>query len=208
MAEAIDTFLHKVYEWLRTAFLGSVDVLSCSSTTDPAASQVNINGVLVTGKNGLILASMALLSNKGQLVLFSYSGQDVTHDCSGPITVLSDLASTLLDRSSIVCLENGDRWVSSSICASGKRDDQLCFLGKSSSVTRRKRCSPSIRVRHIISETDFHWHLRSHTTVYWIWKYQHDQRRRRRSELIIDLITRLTKEAFTEKKEERKKSYV
>lgn len=61
MAEAIDTFLHKVYDWSRTAFLGSVDSLSRSSTTDPAASQVNINGVLVTGKNGLILASKILL---------------------------------------------------------------------------------------------------------------------------------------------------
>jgi len=75
MAEAVDTFIHKV-------------------SNDFKASNTNINGVLVTDKNGLTIAS-----------------QGIKNDCSGSIALLSDLASTLFERPAIVCLENGDQKV-------------------------------------------------------------------------------------------------
>ncbi|UJR23340.1 hypothetical protein I4U23_026354 [Adineta vaga] len=75
MVEAIDSFIHK-------------------ATTEFKSPNMNINGVLVTDKNGLILAS-----------------EDVKHDCSGPIALLSDMASTLFERPAVVCLENGDQKV-------------------------------------------------------------------------------------------------
>ncbi|CAF1501208.1 unnamed protein product [Adineta ricciae] len=73
MVEAIDSFIHK-------------------ATAEFKAPNMNINGVLVTDKNGLVLAN-----------------EDVKNDCSGPIALLSDMASTLFERPAIVCLENGDQ---------------------------------------------------------------------------------------------------
>ncbi|CAF0898452.1 unnamed protein product [Adineta steineri] len=73
MVEAIDSFIHKV-------------------TSDFKYANMNINGVLITDKNGLIIAN-----------------EDVKNDCSGNIALLSDLASTFLERQANVCLENGDQ---------------------------------------------------------------------------------------------------
>ncbi|CAF0771134.1 unnamed protein product [Rotaria sordida] len=60
-------------------------------TADFKSSHTNITGVVITDNNGLVLAS-----------------HNVNNDCSGAIALLSDLASTLLERPAIVCLENGD----------------------------------------------------------------------------------------------------
>ncbi|CAF3049079.1 unnamed protein product [Rotaria socialis] len=68
-----------------------IDTFITKVATDFKSPHTNITGVFITDNNGLILAS-----------------QNVKNDCSGAIALLADLASTLLERPAIVCLENGD----------------------------------------------------------------------------------------------------
>ncbi|CAF2414183.1 unnamed protein product [Rotaria sp. Silwood2] len=69
-----------------------IDAFINKVTTDFKYSHTNITGVFITDNNGLVLAS-----------------HNVDNDCSGAIALTSDLASTLLERPAIVCLENGDK---------------------------------------------------------------------------------------------------
>ena len=89
-----------------------ITVSHCFSVNEFKSPHTNINGVLVTDKQGLILASSGLLSRTRHRSIVRPSlclDQNMKNDCSGPMASLSDLASTLFERSAIVCLENGEQ---------------------------------------------------------------------------------------------------
>ncbi len=58
MAEAIDTFIHKVYE-IFNLFVFDISFSFLCRKADFKSPNTNINGILVTDKHGLILASMS-----------------------------------------------------------------------------------------------------------------------------------------------------
>ena len=76
---------------------------------DFKSTQTKVDGVLVTDKNGLILASNRFDRIDESIDADLSSEQGVENDCSGSITLLSDLASTLLQKDAIVCLEDEDK---------------------------------------------------------------------------------------------------
>lgn len=69
---------------------------------------VDVKGILVCDKSGLILTSRTKLIISSCIYFCFLTGKDVTVS-PGPIACLADLASSLSERRTTICLEHNEK---------------------------------------------------------------------------------------------------